>query len=102
MRRLVKWLFVPILVLVGLVLIAPQNAQAARWRRYPRAYGYAYRPYYVAPPVARGPGVRVVVPGGGVYVGVGPGVHVVAPGVGVHVGPLLRPYYWEPGYYGWR
>ncbi len=127
MKKLVKLLLVPILVVVGLALIAPQAAQAARWRRAARYHGYGYGPYYrVAPPVVRAPGVGVIAPG--VRVGVGPGVHVLAPGVGVHVGPGVgvyapgvgvhvgpwyRPYYGGygyyrgygyyggPGYYGW-
>jgi hypothetical protein len=99
MRKLVKWLVVPILFSAGLLLIAPQGAQAARWRRWAAPYGYAY-PRVVRPYVAA-PGLRVVVPGPGVYVGVGPGVDVYAPGVGVHVGPVYRPYYWGPYSYGW-
>jgi hypothetical protein len=104
MKKLVKRLIVPILVLVGLAIIAPQAAQAARWRYYARPHAYVYRPYYygyAAPPLVRGPRVGVVVPAPGVYVGVGPGVEVLAPGVGVHVGPVYRPYYWGPSYYGW-
>jgi hypothetical protein len=101
MKRLVKRLIVPILVLVGLAMLAPQAAQAARWRYYARPYAYAYRPLYAVPPVVRAPRVGVVVPAPRVYVGVGPGVEVYAPGVGVQIGPVYRPYYWGYDYYGW-
>ena len=93
MGSLVKRLSLPLLLLVGLLLIGPQTAEAARWRRYTRP-AYVHRPYYVAPPIVRAPRVRVYAPGVGVYVG--PGVHVHAPGVRVHVGSWY-PYY----YYGW-
>jgi hypothetical protein len=95
MKKLFRRLIVPILVLVGLAIIAPQAAQAARWRYYVGPRGYVYRPYYygyVPPRVVYGPRV---------YVGVGPGVHVYAPGVGVDVGPAYPPYYWGPDFYGW-
>ena len=77
MKRLVKRFSLPLLFVVGLALIGPQTAEAARWRRHAR-HAYVHRPYYVAPPVIRAPRVRVY-----------------APGVGVHVGP------WYPYYYGW-
>ena len=112
MRKLVKWLCLPILASVGLALIGPQDADAARWRRHARWHGYApyypvappvvAAPYYVAPPIVHAPSVGVVVPAPRVHVGVGPGVHVRVPGVGVHIGPLYRPYYWGPRYHiGW-
>ncbi len=102
MKKLVKWLFVPALVFVGLALIGPMDAEAARWRRHARWGGYGYAPYYhVAPLVVRAPGVRVVVPAPRVHVGVGPGIHVLAPGVGIHVGPVYRPYYWGSYYRSW-
>ena len=92
MKGFVKRFSLPLLFLVGLVLIGPQTAEAARWHRHAR-HAYVHRPYYAAPPVVRAPRVRVYAPG--VRVHVGPGVHVHAPGVGVHVGP------WYPYYYGW-
>ena len=92
MKRLVKRFSLPLLFSVGLALIGPQTAEAARWHRYARR-AYLHRPYYLAPPVVRAPRVRVYAPGVGVHVG--PGVHVYAPGVGVHVG------LWYPYYYGW-
>jgi hypothetical protein len=100
MKKLVKRFCVPILVLVGLAMIAPQAAEAARWRWHARHGAYVHRPYYrVAPPIVPRPGVRVVAPG--VRVGVGPGVRVYAPGVGVYVNPWYQPYYRGPSYYGW-
>jgi len=103
MKKLVRRLIVPILVLVGLAILAPQAAEAARWRYYARPYAYAYRPYYgyAVPPVVYGPRVGVVIPAPRVYVGVGPGVEVYAPGVGVQVGPVYRPYFWGYDDYGW-
>ena len=90
MRKLVQWISLPLLLLVGLTLIGPQTAEAAKWRRYARG-AYVHQPYYVAPPAVYVPRVRVYAPGVGVHVG--PGVHVRAPGVGIHVGPRYRYYY---------
>ena len=89
MNKLVKWLAGPILVVVGLAVMAPQSAEAARWHRYGRCHTYGYSPYYVASPVVRAPRV-----------------HVYAPGVRVHVNPWYGSYYWGSGYghygyYGW-
>ena len=98
MKRLVKRISLPLLLLVGLTLIGPQTAEAARWRRYARR-AYVHRPYYVAPPAVYAPPVRVYAPGVGVYVG--PGVHVRAPGVRVNVGSWYPSHYGGPYYYGW-
>ena len=92
MKTLAKRLALPILLLAGLAMIAPQAAEAAPWRRHVRRH-YVYRPVYVAPPVVRVPRVNVYAPGVGVHVG--PGVRVRAPGVGVYVAPRY------PYYYGW-
>ena len=94
MRRLVKRLLLPLLLLVGLALIGPQTAEAARWHRHARR-AHIHHPYYVV----RAPRVRVYAPG--VSVHVGRGVHVRAPGVGVHIGSWYAPYYRGPHYYGW-
>jgi hypothetical protein len=97
MKRLVKRISLPLLLLAGLSLIGPQTAEAAGWRRYvPRPY--VRQPYYVAPVAVVAAPVRVYAPGVGVYVG--PGVRVRAPGVRVNVGspyPLYRNSY----YFGW-
>ncbi len=85
MNRLAKWLAVPILVVVGLAVVGPQSAEAARWRRFARRGVYAHRHYYhVGPPIVRAPRV-----------------HVYAPGVGVYVDPWYGRYYWGPGYRNW-
>ena len=89
MRRLVKRLSLPFLLLVGLALIGPQTAEAGRWHRHARR-AYIHHPYYVAPPVVRAPRVRVYAPG--VRVHVGPGGRV---------GSWYAPYYRGPYYYGW-
>jgi len=97
MKRLVKRISLPLLLLAGLTLIGSQTAEAARWRRY-ALRPYVPQPYYVAPAAVYAPPVRVYEPGVGVYVG--PGVHVRAPGVRVSVGspyPLYRGSY----YFGW-
>ncbi len=101
MKRLVKRISLPLLFLVGLTLIGPQTAEAARWRRYARG------PYVrVAPPVVYSPRVRVYAPGVRVYA---PGVRVYAPGDGVDVGPgvnvdapgvRVRVQSWYPSRYG--
>jgi hypothetical protein len=104
MKRLVKRISLPLLLLAGMMLIGPQTAEAAKWRRYAKR-AYVHQPYYVAPvavyaPPVRvyAPPVRVYAPGVGVYVG--PGVHVDAPGVQVHVRSWYRPRYGR-SYYGW-
>jgi len=98
MKRLVKWISVSLLLLVGLVLIGPRTAEAARWRRHVRV-ATVYQHHYVAPPVVHVPPVRVYAPRVGVQVG--PGVHVRAPGVQVHVGSRYPSYYGRSYYYGW-
>jgi hypothetical protein len=95
MTRLVKRISLPLMLLVGLTLIGPRTAEAAKWRRYARR-AYVHRPYYVAPPAVYAPPVRVYAPG--VSVHVGPGVHVYAPGVRVHV-PSRYPSYRGGSYY---
>ncbi len=97
MKRLVKRISLPLLLLAGLTLIGPQTAEAARWRRYAQRT-YVRQPYYVAPAVVYAPPVRVYAPGVGVYVG--PGVRVRAPGVRVNVGPPY-PLYRGSYYFGW-
>ena len=98
MKRLVKRISLPLLLLAGLMLIGPQTAEAGRWRRHARR-AYVHRHHYVAPPAAYAPRVRVYAPGVGVHVG--PGVHVRAPGVRVNVGPRYPSYYGRSYYYGW-
>jgi hypothetical protein len=97
MKRFVKRISLPLLLLVGLTLIGPQTAEAGRWRRHARR-AYVHRPYYVAPPAVYAPRVRVYAPGVGVHVG--PGVHVRAPGVRVNVGSWYPSHYGGPYYYG--
>ena len=109
MKRLVKRISLPLMLLVGITLIGPQTAEAAKWRRYARR-AYVHRPYYVAPPAVYAPPVRVYAPpvrvyappvrvyAPGVSVHVGPGVHVHAPGVRVHV-PSRYPSYRGGSYY---
>jgi hypothetical protein len=104
MKRLVKRISLPLLLLVGLTLIGPQAAEAARWRRYARR-AYVHQTYYVAPPVVYAPPVRVYAPPVRVYApGVGvhvrQGVHVHGPGVRVHVGSWHPSHYGGPYYYG--
>ncbi|MHC4405811.1 MAG: hypothetical protein ACYTG0_39705 [Planctomycetota bacterium] len=105
MKRLVKRISLPLLLLVGLTLIGPQTAEAAKWRRYARR-AYVHRPYYAAPPAVYAPRVRVYAspvrvyaPGVGVHVGLG--VHVRAPGVRINVGSWYPSHYGRPYYYGW-
>jgi len=97
MKRLVKRISLPLLLLVGLTLIGPQTAEAAKWRRYAR-HAYVHQPY-VAPPAVYAPRVRVYAPGVGVQVG--PRVHVRTPGVRVNVGSWYSSYNRGPYYYGW-
>ena len=89
MRAFLKWFLVPAVVLAGLAFAGTQSAEAGRWRRHARYYGYYVNPYhyYVAPPVVYAPRVRVAVPRAGVDVRVGPGVDV-------RVGPAYRWGYW--------
>ena len=87
MKQLVRRLSWPLLVLAGAMLMMPQTADAARWRRY-----------YVGPRAVYGRGIGVYAPG--VSVQIGPGVRVRAPGVGVYVGRGYR-YYGRPYFYGW-
>jgi hypothetical protein len=98
MKRLVKRISLPLMLLVGVTLIGPQTAEAAKWRRYARR-AYVHRPYYVAPPAVYAPPVRVYAPG--VRVRVVPGVDVHAPGVRVHVGSRYPSYYGGSYYFGW-
>lgn len=95
MKRLVKRISLPLVLLVGLTLIGPQTAEAAKWRRYARR-AHVHHPIYVAPTTVYAPPVRVYAPG--VSVHVGPGVHVHAPGVRVHV-PYRYPSYHGGSYY---
>jgi hypothetical protein len=102
MKRIVKRISLPLMLLVGLTLIGPQTAEAAKWRRYARR-AHVHQPYYVAPPAVYAPPVRVYAPpvrvyAPGVSVHVGPGVHVHAPGVRVHV-PSRYPSYHGGSYY---
>ena len=97
MKRLVKRISLPLLLLAVLTLIGPQTAEAAKWRRYAQR-PHVHQPYYVAPAAVYAPPVRVYAPGVGVYVG--PGVHVRAPGVRVHVGAPY-PSYWDSYYFRW-
>jgi hypothetical protein len=95
MKRLVKRISLPLVLLIGLTLIGPQTAEAAKWRRYARR-AHVHQPIYVAPTTVYAPPVRVYSPG--VSVHVGPGVHVRAPGVRVHV-PYRYPSYHGSSYY---
>ncbi|NQT36558.1 MAG: hypothetical protein HQ581_03660 [Planctomycetes bacterium] len=92
MKRLVIQVSLPLMLLVGLTLIGPQPAEAAKWRRTARRS-------YVHPPIRVAPPVRVFAPGVGVHVG--PGVHVRAPGVRVQVGPRYPSYYRGSFYSRW-
>jgi hypothetical protein len=114
MKKLARWIPLPLLVLAVLTLIGPQTAEAAFGRRIARrAYYAAPRAVYAAParvyaapvPAYAAP-VRVYAPAVGVYapavgVHVGPGVHIAAPGVRIGVGAPYRAYYGAPYYYGW-
>ncbi len=88
MRRFVKRISLPLMLLVGLTMIGPQTAEAARWRRIARR-----ATVHVAPPVVYVAPVRVYAPA--------VGVHVHAPGVGVHVGPRYPLYYGHSYYLRW-
>ena len=66
MKRLLKCLLAPAVLLVGLTLFGPDRAEAARWRThvgawYPpyAAYAYRYRPYYYPRYYWPSPAVRV-------------------------------------------
>ena len=97
MKRLVKRISLPLLLLAGLTLMGTQSAEAHGWPRYvPRPY--VHQPYYAAPVAVVAPPVRVYAPGVGVYVG--PGVRVRAPGVRVNVG-YPYPRYRDAFYFGW-
>jgi hypothetical protein len=105
MKRLVKRISLPLLLLAGMMLIGPQTAEAAKWRRYAKR-AYVHQPYYVAPVAVYAPPVRVYAPAVRVYapavgVYVGPGVHVRAPGVRVNVGSPYPSHYGRPYYHGW-
>ena len=95
MKRLFQWISLPLLLLVGLALIGPQTAEAAKWRRHVR---HSHVHHYVAPVAVYAAPVRVYVPA--VAVQVGPAVHVTAPGVRVNVGTRYPSYYRGP-YYRW-
>ena len=96
MKRLVKRISLPLVLLVVLTLIGPQTAEAAKWRRYARR-AHVHQPIYAAPTTVYAPPVRVHAPG--VSVHVGPGVHVHAPGVRVHVPSYRYPSYHGGSYY---
>ena len=98
MRRLVRRISLPLLLLLGLTLIGPQTAEAARWRRQARR-AQVHRAHRVAAPVVYSPPVRVYAPGVGVHVG--PGVHVRAPGVQVNIRPPYSSHQRGLYYYGW-
>ena len=107
MKKLARWIPLPLLVLAVLTLIGPQIAEAAFGRRIARrAYYAAPRAVYAAPvrayaapvPVYAAP-VRVYAPAVGVHVG--PGVHIAAPGVRIGVGAPYPAYYGGPYFYGW-
>ena len=97
MRRLVKRISLPLLVLIGLILIGQQTAEAGHWRRHadvPTSTGTIMRRavVYAAP-------VPVYAPVVGVHV-VPRRVRVYSPGVWVNVGPAY-PSYYGAYYYGW-
>ena len=98
MKRMVKRISLLLLLLAGLALIGPQNAEAAKARRYV-GRPYVHAPYHVAPVAVYAPPVRVYAPAVGVYVG--PAVHVRAPGVRVNVGYPYPLYHRGPYYLGW-
>ena len=95
MKRLVKRISLPLLLLAGLALIGPQTAEAAKWRRHARHH-HVHPHYHVAPAVVYAPPVHVYAPAVGVYVG--PAVHVRAPGVRVNVGSPYPSYHRGPHY----
>ena len=77
MKRLVKCLLVPAVVIAGMIVVGTDRAEARRWvRRAPARVVVGPRYYYphYARPYAR------------------PGIHVYAPGVRVDIGPRT-PYY---------
>ena len=105
MTRLVKRISLPLMLLIGLTLIGPQTAEAAKWRRYARR-ARVHQSYYVAPSAVYAPPVRVYAPpvrvyAPGVSVHVGPGVHVHAPGVRVHVPSRYPSYHGGSHYLRW-
>jgi len=89
MKRLVKWLLLPAVVVAGMIVVGADRAEAHRWVRRPLArviVGPRY--YYRQPPPYWHPRVHVYAPG--VHVDVraprviyGYGGAVVAPGVHV-------------------
>ncbi len=90
MKRFVKWFGVPLVVIAGLMLFSPSEAEAGRWRRqarfYRAPYVQSYGAYWAAPPVA----VRAYRP-----------TVVYGPTYGYYGRPAYRSYYYGPHYYGW-
>ncbi len=104
MKRLVKRISLPLLLLAGLMLMGPQSAEASKWRRHVRqahvhAHAHAHALRHVAPAVVYAPPVPVYAPVVGVYVG--PAVHVRAPVVRVNVVAPHPPYHRGAYYRGW-
>lgn len=79
MKTLVKWPLVLAVVVAGLVFLAPEDANAWRWR--------CYRPYYYPAPVVR---VVAPLPPPPVYVAPPP-INVAPPAVRVYSPPYYGP-----------
>ncbi len=106
MKKFVKRIALPLMLLVGLTLIGPQTAEAARWRRHARLAHVHHSHHVVAPLAVHAPLVRVYAPpvrvhAPGVSVHVGPRVHVQVPGVRVHVGSRYPSYYGGSYHFRW-
>ncbi len=85
MKRFICCLLLPAVVIVGLISIGAETAEARRWvRRPPARVVVSPRPYYRYYSPYRRPGVNVYAPGVRVHVGPrGYGGAVIAPGVRV-------------------
>jgi len=85
MRRFICCLLMPAVVIVGLIAIGADKAEARRWiRRPPARVVVSPRPYYHYPSPYWRSRVNVYAPGVRVYVGPrGYGGAVIAPGVRV-------------------
>ena len=105
MKRLVKRISLPLMLLAGLTLIGPQSAEAANWRRHarhPHVHPHVHvapAVVYAPPVVVHAPPVVVHAPAVGVYVG--PAVHVRAPSVRVNVVTPYPSYQRGSHYYRW-
>ena len=90
MKKLIRWIALPGLLLAGLILVGAQTADAGVLHRHARR-AHAHRHYHAAAAVLYAPPVRVYAPP----------VRVYTPGIRVHVGPWVHSHYGHPYYYGW-